>query len=138
MDTMILGSMAAGSIVAAMACAFIRHRKSVLQGNSFLGFAMRSMDITLADADAAGLHAEVEVAMRQCMVCSNNARCRRIWMNPLRSKAPEECPNLQLLGAIAGHRQLSKQEHPDPEPLSEFDAWVMQGCVTTRPTRHGR
>lgn len=77
-----------------------KYRHRVLHSDVLIGFAMRRVGVSAADAARAKLGRELPRAAERCRVCEKASDCRlrlaRIFPQPL----PQECLNSRLFESI--------------------------------------
>ena len=107
MDTTILLAVAAVSaLVAAIAALHaVRRTRRILDTKLLIGEAMRRRGVTPADAEAAGLEADMYVARERCADCRSEAACRVVLATP-KQDVPSACPNQAFFAQLAAEKAV--------------------------------
>lgn len=108
-------AIAAGAlIVAVVALARWRRAVRILRTKVLIGEAMKRRGITPADAEMAGLEAEVLVAGERCSICAHDAACRVLLAELGSNDVPRSCPNLDFFDRVAAHKAVAGARHDLP------------------------
>lgn len=96
----------AGLVIAVALFAIARWRRIVRIQNAsvLIGEAMQLRGIEAADAEAAGLEAEVFVAARRCKTCAAESECRALLSTSSSVDLPSECLNRAFFDHVAAHK----------------------------------
>lgn len=117
-DHSLLAMVAAVAAVLVAVLALLRWRRAlrVMGARVLIGEAMHRRGVTPADAEAAGLEAEVFAAGARCESCVAEGACR-IWLSELAGGGlPDACPNRDLLDRVAAHK-ASGRGRGGPSPI---------------------
>jgi hypothetical protein len=130
MNGIVFAVAAGGLLGAGLLRSALRHRNEVMRSRSLVPYALRVAGITPADADAAGLDAELQAAHDSCTRCSVSAQCRRSMARSIGARVPESCPNRPLMQSIARHRELVARDEAagGTAGIRESDLWLEFAC----------
>jgi len=105
-------SIAATALLVAIVALLRWRRATRIMGTRVLiGEAMKRRGITPADAEAAGLEAEVLLAGKRCASCAEDGACRVLLSELGQGDVPGNCPNRGLFDRVAQHKAVQ------PEPV---------------------
>lgn len=102
-------------LVAAVALLRWRRAARIMGTRVLIGEAMKRRGISPADAEAAGLEAEVLVAGSRCATCASDHACRVVLSELGKGDVPGNCPNRDFFDRVSQHKAvLSASTRPAP------------------------
>lgn len=96
-------------LVAIVALMRWRRAARIMSTKVLIGEAMQRRGITPADAEAAGLEAEVLLAGKRCASCTEDGACRVLLSELGRGDVPGNCPNRDLFDRVAQHKNVQPE-----------------------------
>lgn len=106
LDTFYLTVAVAALLVAGYALLRWRRAIRIMGTPVLIGEALKRRGITPADAEAAGLDAELLAAEARCAGCTADLACRVMLSEPGRGSLPATCPNRHFFDRIEQHKAV--------------------------------
>jgi hypothetical protein len=105
-ETFYLSIAVTALLVAIVALMRWRRAARIMSTKVLIGEAMKRRGITPADAEAAGLEAEVLAAGKRCASCAEDGACRVLLSELGQGDVPGSCPNRDLFDRVAQHKAV--------------------------------
>lgn len=102
----------AALVVSAVALLRWRQATRIMGTRVLIGEAMRRRGISPADAEAAGLEAEILVAGNRCATCAADRACRVVLSELGNGDVPGNCPNRDFFDRVSQHKAVRSTSAP--------------------------
>ncbi len=133
MDAAVLSAIGVGVLIAAASRSVIRRRREVMRSDTLVPYALRSMDLTAADAESAGLEDELREAEDVCRACRIAPQCRANMARPVGARVAPGCPNQPLFQSIRRHLAVLEYERGESLDSGAIGTCVRLGGIASLP-----